>query len=286
LTRNFNFFDVQTEGARRLARISQLNGVSRFVHVSHLNADHNSPSTFYRFKAAGEEAVSDVFPGATIVRPAALFGHEDKFLNSIANWPHVYRLNHGRTKVKPVHVSIISSILDSSPLIMLSQQSLDVAAALDVINDAEATTVGKTISLPGPKTYTMNEVYEIVEAETFKKLRGFNVPRPVASLASRLGQAVWWPVVSPDEITRRFIDDKEPEEGTLGFADLGIEPETLEDLAAVYLRRYRPRYAFSSFFLGKISFNLIFFLSRSVYIDQPGQKGAPRLSPQRYHVVD
>jgi NADH dehydrogenase (ubiquinone) 1 alpha subcomplex subunit 9 len=118
---------------------------------------------------------------------------------------------------------------------------LDVASALNIINDAEVTTLGKTISLPGPKTYTINDIFDIAEAETYRKLHGFNVPGPIAKVAARIYENVWWPTVCPDEITRRFIDDKEPEEGTLGFSDLGITPEALEDLAVVYLRRYRSR---------------------------------------------
>lgn len=82
--RNFDFNDVQVSGAQRIAEISKANGVSRFVHVSHLNASHDSPSAFYRSKAAGEEAVREVFPEASIVRPAGFYGHEDKLLNSMA----------------------------------------------------------------------------------------------------------------------------------------------------------------------------------------------------------
>ena len=59
-------------------------GVSRFVHVSHLNADKNSKSRFYQSKADGEELVKKAFEGATIVRPAAMFGSEDKLLNNMA----------------------------------------------------------------------------------------------------------------------------------------------------------------------------------------------------------
>lgn len=60
-------------------------GVSRFVHVSHLNADVNSPSAFLRTKAEGEAAVKSAFEGATIVRPGPLYGHEDRFLNQMAS---------------------------------------------------------------------------------------------------------------------------------------------------------------------------------------------------------
>jgi NADH dehydrogenase (ubiquinone) 1 alpha subcomplex subunit 9 len=55
------------------------------VHVSHLNAAKDSPSLFYRTKAEGEERVKSAFPNATIIRPSAMFGHEDNFLNNIAS---------------------------------------------------------------------------------------------------------------------------------------------------------------------------------------------------------
>lgn len=82
--RNFDFNSVHVEGAERIARISAESGVSRFVHVSHLNASPSSQSSFYKSKAQGEEKVKASFPNATIVRPAAMYGHEDRLLNSMA----------------------------------------------------------------------------------------------------------------------------------------------------------------------------------------------------------
>ena len=73
------------KGAATIAKVAAQEGVSRFVHVSHLNASANSPSKFYQTKARGEEAVKAAFPSATIIRPAAMFGYEDKLLNNIAS---------------------------------------------------------------------------------------------------------------------------------------------------------------------------------------------------------
>jgi NADH dehydrogenase (ubiquinone) 1 alpha subcomplex subunit 9 len=81
--RNFTFDDVHVKGAERIARVTASVGVPRLVHVSHLNASPTSTSLFYRSKAAGENAVRDVFPAATIVRPGPMFGHEDKFLTNM-----------------------------------------------------------------------------------------------------------------------------------------------------------------------------------------------------------
>lgn len=82
--RNFDYHSVQVAGAERIANVAAQSGVSRFVHLSHLNASHASPSKFYQAKAEGEDRVKAVFPGATIVRPAAMYGYEDRLLNNIA----------------------------------------------------------------------------------------------------------------------------------------------------------------------------------------------------------
>lgn len=82
--RNYDYASVHVSGAERIAKIAAQEGVSRFVHISHLNANLSSPSQFYRTKAEGEEKVKAVFPGATIVRPGPLFGYEDKLLTNMA----------------------------------------------------------------------------------------------------------------------------------------------------------------------------------------------------------
>jgi NADH dehydrogenase (ubiquinone) 1 alpha subcomplex subunit 9 len=83
-TKNFKYNDVHVTGALKLAQMAESLGVSRFVHVSDLNADANSPSAYLRSKAEGEEVVKRAFDGATIVRPGPMFGHEDRLLNQMA----------------------------------------------------------------------------------------------------------------------------------------------------------------------------------------------------------
>ena len=73
------------DGAERIAKIAAQAGVPRFIHVSHLNASPNSTSAFYKSRFEGEEKVKEAYPGATIVRPAAMYGYEDRFLNNMAS---------------------------------------------------------------------------------------------------------------------------------------------------------------------------------------------------------
>lgn len=53
--------------------------------MSHLNASPDSTSAFYRTKFEGEERVKSVFPSATVVRPGAMYGYEDRLLNNMAS---------------------------------------------------------------------------------------------------------------------------------------------------------------------------------------------------------
>src|SRR5215203_5194150 len=71
-------------GPARLARIAREAGVERFVHISAIGTDPRSPSAYARTKAAGEAAVRDAFPTATILRPSIVFGPEDQFFNRLA----------------------------------------------------------------------------------------------------------------------------------------------------------------------------------------------------------
>jgi NADH dehydrogenase (ubiquinone) 1 alpha subcomplex subunit 9 len=127
---------------------------------------------------------------------------------------------------------------------------MDVAQALTVMLSAPST-ASSTFSLGGPRTYTFETLLSLVESLTLKKLSGPNFPKPVLMLAAKLWNLAWWQTLSPDEVTRRYIDDVTLAEEAVGsgvngemlkgFAELGIEPDVLEDVAIMYLRRYRSR---------------------------------------------
>lgn len=221
-TKNFSMRDVHVDGARRIAEIAAQAGVARFIHMSHLMADVDSESEYMRTKALGEDAVRKVFPSATIVRPSSIYGHEDRFLNKMASWPITWKLNNGQTVLRPVH-------------------SLDVAEALLVISQQDRLAMGETFSLYGPKAYTIRELLQIVENITYQKIVSpdVNIPRFMFSAIAKLGEKIaWWPMFNKDEVTRRFINEV-PAPGTKSFADLDIAPDVLEDVAIMYLRRFR-----------------------------------------------
>ena len=215
-TKNFGYSSIHVEGAERIAKVAAAEGVDRLVHISHLNASATSESKFYQTKAEGEERVKAAFPSATIVRPGTMFGYEDKLLNNMAVWPIWWKLNHGQTKIRPVHV-------------------LDVAQAL--ANMMSIPQAPGTLSLPGPSTLTYEYLLELVSSITLRPPSSAPVlPKSIATALARAAQGVWWPALSPDDVTRRYIDDADVPGD---WAAVGVEPTEIENHAITYLRRYR-----------------------------------------------
>jgi len=106
--RNFDLEDVHVEGAERIAEAVAKYDVDRFIHVSSYNANKDSPSEFFRTKARGEEVVRNIFPETTIVRPAPVFGFEDRLLHTLAGVTNMVTANHMRQRFSPIHVGNLS----------------------------------------------------------------------------------------------------------------------------------------------------------------------------------
>lgn len=115
--KNFSYDDTHVKAAETIARVSMEEGVSNFVHVSALAADHYAISEWAQSKARGEEAVRAVAPGATIVRPADVFGAEDRFLNMFARLHQTMNriplVDGGTTRVQPLFVEDLARAIQT-----------------------------------------------------------------------------------------------------------------------------------------------------------------------------
>ena len=112
---------------------------------------------------------------------------------------------------------------------------MDVAQAL--ANIVPMKSLPGTFALPGPSTLTYEYLLTLVSTVTYNPpSRAPVVPKKAALALARAAQSVWWPLLCPDEVERRYIDDAE----TPGDWDkFGITPDEIEDHAISYLRRYR-----------------------------------------------
>ncbi|KAL8658944.1 MAG: hypothetical protein Q9226_000682 [Calogaya cf. arnoldii] len=217
--RSFDLEDVQVEGAERIAEAVAKYDIDRFVHMSSYNADKNSPSEFYRTKGRGEEVVRSIFPETTIVRPAPVFGFEDKLLHKLAGQANLFTSNHMQERFWPVH-------------------SIDIGSALSVMAEDDST-AAETYELYGPKNYSMAEIAAMVDREIVKHRRHINLPpRVLKRLSALYNRLIWWSQTCADKVEREFIDQKiDPKAKT--FKDLGIEPAEIANYTFHYLQSYR-----------------------------------------------
>lgn len=225
---NSSFTTTHVTVAERIAKLSVEAGVTNLIHVSALAADPYGLSGFARSKAAGEAAVRAIAPGATIVRPADVFGPEDRFLNLFARMyntlPRIPLVEGGTARVQPVYVQ-------------------DVAQAIFKIAMSEDPEymLGQTYDLAGPEEYTHREVVEYV-FETIRAMQP-EVVNVSPAVADALGFAVGLfpnPLVTRDRFLRMQSDVVLNETAaTKRLHDLGLEATSMDMPHFTWLHRYR-----------------------------------------------
>lgn len=217
-----SFKSIHADAPAAIARACTDAGVSRLVHVSAIGAQATGWSEYQRSKAAGEEAVHENFPGATILRPSVIFGPEDGFFNLFGMLARVTPVlplyGGGTTRFQPVYVG-------------------DVAAAI-VQALADASAAGKTYELGGPAVYTFAELMAIVLEQTRRKRLLVPVPFAIGEIQAMFLGLLPRPLVTRDQILS-LKTDSVVAEGALTLADLGVQPTALEAIVPTYLRRHR-----------------------------------------------
>ncbi len=212
-----DFARVHRDLARAIAAASRAHGLSRLVQVSAIGADAGSPSLYAQTKAAGEKAVRETFPGATVLRPSIVFGPEDRFFNRfarIAQLSPVVPVISPKTRFQPVYVG-------------------DVAAAIVTALEAEDAP-GETFELGGPRIYTFEQLLRYMLKVLRRRRLLVELPLGIARLQARVFELLPDPPLTRDQILL-LQRDNVVAEGARGLADLGIEPTPLEVVVPRYL---------------------------------------------------
>ena len=214
------FLAVQAEGPARAARIARAEGVGRFVLLSALGADMESPSLYAQTKAAGEAGVLEHFPDAVILRPSVVFGPEDQFFNrfgAIARLSPVIPVIGAATRFQPVWVQDVAE-----------------AAAKAAVGEAAA----GIYELGGPRVYTFREIVELTLKVIRRRRLIVEVPFWLGRIQGRILSLLPNPPLTEDQV-KLLERDNVVSDGARGFRELGIEPEAPEGLVDGYLYAYR-----------------------------------------------
>ncbi len=230
------FKAIHEEAAGRIARAAADAGARRLLYVSAIGADPASPSAYARSKAAGEAAVREAFPEATILRPSLVFGPDDGFFNLFASLARLApalpvffeglpRLGldglfptasfpAGTTKFQPVFVGDVAE------------------AACRALGSDEA--AGRTYELGGPTVYSYAELMALVYKAIGRRERLLPVPFFAAAIGAQLLQFAPRPMLTPDQVVQLRRDNLAAPDAP-GLADLGVTPTAAELILPTYL---------------------------------------------------
>ena len=223
-----NFDAIQHEAAGRIARIAAEAGVERLVHISAIGADPEGASLYAQSKGQGEQAVQAAFPSARILRPSVMFGAEDLFFNRFAGMTRfgpVLPVVGGNTRFQSVFVDDVAAA---------AQKGLLGQAAPGVYE------------LGGPDVNTFRELMQQMLQIIRRRRLVLNIPFWIARIMGGVMDVVQSVSLGliPAQITRDQVTslqtDNVVSEGAQGFAELGIEPVSLEAVLPDYLWRFRP----------------------------------------------
>jgi uncharacterized protein YbjT (DUF2867 family) len=212
------FEAVHVQGAETVAREAVAAGVARLVLMSGIGADPDSTSPYIRARGRGELTVQQTFPGATIVRPGAMFGPGDALFGRFAELarllPVLPLIGGGRTRLQPVFVE-------------------DVAEAIaSILTDPG--TVGRIYELAGPGVYTLRELVAMTLHLMRKRRLLIPVPFAVTEIQARLFELLPNPPLTTGQVDLLKADNVAS--GTLpGLRELKIQPKTVEEVVPTYI---------------------------------------------------
>lgn len=214
------FEAVHVQGAETVARESVAGGIARLVHVSGIGADPDSGSPYIRARGRGELVVQQVFPGATIIRPGAMFGRGDALFGTLADmarlFPVLPLIGGGGTRLQPVFVE-------------------DVAEAV-VRSLADPGTVGRIYELAGPRVYTLRDLVEYTLRLVGKRRLLIPIPFALAEIQARLLELLPYPPLTTGQVDLLKVDSV-TSETVPGFAELNIRPKAIEEIVPTYIGR-------------------------------------------------
>jgi uncharacterized protein YbjT (DUF2867 family) len=212
---------IHVEGARRIALAAQRHGLTRLIHISALGASLAAPAISDRTKAKGEQAIREVFPKATIVRPSLVFGEDDHFFSRFAamirSSPVLPLIGGGTTKFQPLFVDDMT------------------AGLLELLKRSD--TAAKTYEFGGPQVYSFKMLLENLLTALNRQRVLIPIPFALAEMQAGLLELLPNPPLTRDQVrllkTDKVLSGMQP---TLG--DLGMQPRPLEGFLTALKDKY------------------------------------------------
>ena len=207
---------AQAIGAGEAACSAAAAGARSFVYVSAIGADSAKDGGYFSTKGEGEELVREGFPGATIIRPSAVFGEESGFVPLFAQMVQMMPavpVFGPEAKLQPVWVD-------------------DLAKAIGNALADPARHGGKIYEAAGPDVLSTTAIYQLMNDAQHRARPLLPMPEAVA----RLVAALPFTPLGSDQVDM-LKENNVATAGAPGLKELGIEAHPLE----LFLERWMVR---------------------------------------------
>lgn len=217
-----DFTRAHSEIPAMIAKACVKAGIQSFIQISAAGIE-TSTSRYAKTKLAGEQAIRQIMPDVTILRPSIVFGPDDDFFNKFAGLmqilPVLPLIGGGHTLFQPVYVGDIAD------------------AVMAVVKNPDHHR-GRIYELGGPEIVSFKEIYKILEKHTGHKRVYFNLPWILAKMDAFFLSLLPTPLLTPDQV-ESLKSDFTVTEASPGLAELDIRPTAMAMILPQYLAAYR-----------------------------------------------
>ena len=206
------FGGVFLEGTRAVIEAAHQAGVGRFVHVTGIGADPDSPDAFERTRGLAERETRESDLDWTILRPSVIFGVRGSMFDRMARsvkstWPFA---------VVPRQDGLYQPI-------WRDDAALCVATALQ-----NESLLGGTYELGGPDTWTYSELIRLALRQLKLRRIVLPLPSPLLLAGAGLPQLVGKRAMVTASELRQLTRDNRTDPSVVRKT-FGIEPTSLSD---------------------------------------------------------
>lgn len=160
---------IHVEGTDNVIRVCEEDNISKYVHLSALDADREADTEYLRTKGQAQEIVENSELDYTVFRPSVMYGEGGEFLSFLEKFltPYISFLpGGGRTLLQPLYIGDAVEIF---------------RAALEDENHRN-----KVYSLGGPEALSMAEISKKIEKSKGRKLYLGTIPFPLVKIGLKI----------------------------------------------------------------------------------------------------
>jgi uncharacterized protein YbjT (DUF2867 family) len=191
-TKSLKFSSVHKDWVNKIAKATEKNNISHFIHIGAIQSIKNAPSLYLKSKYDGEEEIKRILKKQpwTILRPSIVFGKGDIFINlfrkMVAYLPVIFLVSPD-AKFQPIYVIDLVDIIIQS------------------INDKKS--FGKTYNVAGPKVYNFIEIVKLIATADKKKVLIVPLNRLFSNIMVTLIELLPYKVITKDNLKSMELEN-------------------------------------------------------------------------------